>query len=146
MLRIKIMLFVQDVTNDSEKCTITNIYTRACKNYFIPNKHCKEQAATLRMARDYGCDECAAEHEQLAEWLEELQQRRGRATDLAALESLRKQINETGRVRGISGTITQSVRPCVASGVRAAIQTLIDLTNKEIIAREEGGADDGRFD
>lgn len=43
----------------------------------------KEQAATLRMARDYGCDECAAEYEQVAEWLEELQQRRGRATELA---------------------------------------------------------------
>lgn len=36
----------------------------------------KEQAATLRMARDYGCDECAAEYEQLAEWLRELKQRR----------------------------------------------------------------------
>ena len=36
----------------------------------------KEQAATLRMARDYGCDECAAEYEQVAEWLAELQQRR----------------------------------------------------------------------
>ena len=103
----------------------------------------KEQAETLRMARDYGCDECAAEYEQVARWLEELQQRRGRATELAALENLRKQINETGRVRGISGTIVQSVRPCVASGVRAAIQTLIDLTNKEIIALEEGGAENG---
>lgn len=59
----------------------------------------------------------------------------------AALESIRKQINETGQVRGISGTIVQSVRPCVASGVRAAIQTLIDLTNKEIIEQEERGAD-----
>ena len=36
----------------------------------------KEQAATLRMARDYGCDECAAEYEQVAEWLTELKQRR----------------------------------------------------------------------
>lgn len=87
------------------------------------------------------CDARAAEQTQIADWLEELQQRRGRATELAALESLRKQINETGQVRGISGTIVQSVRPCVASGVRAAIQTLIDLTNKEIITREEGGAD-----
>ena len=115
-------------------------------------QHCKEVAkenrkTALEYARAYawdtahGCRECANEHEQLAEWLTELKQRRGRATELAALESLRKQINETGRVRGISGTITQSVRPCVASGVRAAIQTLIDLTNKEIIAQEEGGAE-----
>ena len=37
-------------------------------------QHCKEQAAALRMASDYGCDECAAEHEQLAEWLTELKQ------------------------------------------------------------------------
>lgn len=115
-------------------------------------QHCKEVAkenrkTALEYARAYawdtahGCRECANEHEQLAEWLTELKQRRCRATELAALESLRKQINETGRVRGISGTITQSVRPCVASGVRAAIQTLIDLTNKEIIVQEEGGAD-----
>ena len=39
-------------------------------------QHCKEQAATLRMAGDSGCAECAAEHEQLAEWLTELKQRR----------------------------------------------------------------------
>lgn len=117
-------------------------------------EHCKEVAkesreAALSYAREnayetaISCKACGHEHEQLAEWLEELQQRRGRATELAALESLRKQINETGRVRGISGTIVQSVRPCVASGVRAAIQTLIDLTNKEIIVREEGCADNG---
>ena len=36
----------------------------------------KEQAATLRMAGDYGCHECAAEYEQVAEWLTELKQRR----------------------------------------------------------------------
>lgn len=116
-------------------------------------QHCKDVAKEKRYecaecteVQDYRsaeeCNECAEEHKQLAEWLEELQQRRGRATELAALESLRKQINETGRVRGISGTIVQSVRPCVASGVRAAIQTLIDMTNKEIIEQEEG-ADNG---
>ena len=39
-------------------------------------EHCKEQAEKLRMANDYGCVECATEHEQLAEWLVELKQRR----------------------------------------------------------------------
>ena len=39
-------------------------------------QHCKEQAAALRMTGDNGCAECAAEHEQLAEWLTELKQRR----------------------------------------------------------------------
>lgn len=113
-------------------------------------EHCKEVAkesreAALSYAREnayetaISCKACGQEHEQLAEWLAELQQRRGRATELAALESLRRQINETGRVPGISGTIVESARPCVASGVRAAIQTLIDLTNKEIITQEEGG-------
>lgn len=117
-------------------------------------EHCKDvekekryECAECMEVHDYRnaeeCNDCAEKHKQLAGWLEELQQRRGRATELAALESLRKQINKTGRVRGISGTIVQSVRPCVASGVRAAIQTLIDLTNKEIIAQEEGGAENG---
>ena len=39
-------------------------------------EHCKEQAAKLRTTGDCGCVECAAEHEQLAEWLVELKQRR----------------------------------------------------------------------
>lgn len=113
-------------------------------------EHCREEAAKNRTravehANAYdrenaeACHECAAEHEQLAGWLEELQQRRGRAKELAALEDLRQQVVETGRVRGISGTIVESTRPCVAAGVRAAIQTLIDLTNEEIIKQEEGG-------
>ena len=114
-------------------------------------EHCREEAAKNRMravehANAYdrenaeACHECAAEHEQLAAWLEELQRRRGRAEELAALEDLRQLVNETGRVRGISGELVESVRPCVAAGVRAAIQTLIDLTHEEIIKREEGGA------
>jgi hypothetical protein len=37
MLRIKILLFVQDVTNDSEKCTITDIYKRGFVQYFRSN-------------------------------------------------------------------------------------------------------------
>ena len=112
-------------------------------------QHCREEAAKNRTravehANAYdrenadACHECAAEHEQLAAWLEELQRRRGRADELAALEDLRQLVNETGRVRGISGEIVESVRPCVAAGVRAAIQTLIDLTNEEIIKQEEG--------
>lgn len=69
------------------------------------------------------CD-VARDHAQLADWLEELQLRRGRAKELAALEDLRQRVIETGRL-------------CVASGVRAATQTLIDLTNEEIVKQEE---------
>lgn len=40
-------------------------------------QHCKEQAATLRAARDDACAaEGAAQHEQLAGWLEELLEKR----------------------------------------------------------------------
>lgn len=112
--------------------------------------HCREEAAKNRTravehANAYdrknaeACHECAQEHKQLAAWLKELQRRRGRAVELAALEALRKQVHETGRVRGISGEVVESVRPCVAAGVCAAIQTLIDLTNDETIRREERG-------
>lgn len=100
-------------------------------------EHCREEAAKNRTravehANAYdrenaeACHECAQEHEQLAGWLEELQQRRGRAKELAALDDLRHRFIETGRL-------------CVASGVRAAIQTLIDLTNEEIVKQEESG-------
>ena len=52
MLRIKIMLFVQDVTNDSEKCTITNIYTRACVNYFISNPFETAKQCIMRILKE----------------------------------------------------------------------------------------------
>lgn len=39
-------------------------------------QYCKEQAATLRAARDDGCAGWAARHEQLAGWLEELLEKR----------------------------------------------------------------------
>lgn len=105
----------------------------------------EKMAETVECASAYdragakACHEEYMEHKQLAEWLEELQQRRGRAAELAALEDLRQLVNETGRVRGIGGTVVESVRPCVATGVRAAIQTLIDMTNEEASAREEEG-------
>lgn len=116
-------------------------------------RHCKEVAQqSRRIGKRFSesgveamkkegaeCDACAAEHEQLAKWLEELQQRRGRARELEALEKLRQEVNETGRVRGISGTIVQSQRPSVAYGVRAAIAALIDMTTKETAEREESG-------
>lgn len=56
-------------------------------------KHCREKAKELRdkvaeygisnMAEEeaYGCIECIKEHEQLAEWLEELKARREKDND-----------------------------------------------------------------
>jgi len=40
------------------------------------------------------------------------------------LTELHTAIQETGNVYGISGTIVESVRPCVAAGVRAAKENL----------------------
>lgn len=52
MLRIKIMLFVQDVTNDSEKCTITNIYTRSCMKYFRSNPFETAKQCIMRVLKE----------------------------------------------------------------------------------------------
>lgn len=40
-------------------------------------------------------------------------------------------IQDTGNVSGISGTIVKSVRPCVATGVRAAQVALNDISTIE---------------
>lgn len=52
MLRIKIMLFVQDVTNDSEKCTITNIYKRGCVQYFRSNPFETGKQCLMRILKE----------------------------------------------------------------------------------------------
>ena len=58
-------------------------------------QHCKEQAATLRMTGDNGCAECAAEHEQLAEWLEELREKRCNViVQKNRIEELEADVNE----------------------------------------------------
>ena len=101
-------------------------------------EHCREEAAKNRTravehANAYdrenamACHECAAEHKQLAGWLEELEQRRTRRAELDTLDVLRKTIHETGRAPGISGEIVESMRPGVAYGVRAAQTVLRDM-------------------
>ena len=52
MLRIKIMLFVQDVTNDSEKCTITNIYSRQVMNYFRATPYETAKQCVMRLIKE----------------------------------------------------------------------------------------------
>lgn len=52
MLRIKIIFFVQDVTNDSEKCTITNIYKRVFLQYFRSNPYETGKQCLMRILRE----------------------------------------------------------------------------------------------
>lgn len=47
------------------------------------------------------------------------------------LTELRIAIHDTGNVRGISGTIVESVRPCVATGVHVAQVALSDMPTIE---------------
>lgn len=79
-------------------------------------RHCREQAGKIRVravecANAYdregaeSCHECAAEHEQLAEWLEELQEKRSKVgglierireleSDVAELQDSRQEARE----------------------------------------------------
>jgi hypothetical protein len=52
MLRIKILLFVQDVTDDSEKCTITDIYKRGFVQYFRSNPYETAKQCIMRNLRE----------------------------------------------------------------------------------------------
>ena len=55
-------------------------------------QHCIEQAE--KMKKMNGCEECASEHEQLAEWLTELKQRRENEVNRAAILLLCNEIED----------------------------------------------------